>query len=370
MKKFISKFLIPFLGFLMLSSLLAHPVSQWIGVSEYVVMGAMTALVFARQLYFKFAPASYKIPVAMMGVEVEIWANYIIERLWKDNKFLNFAFNDDQYVLQGKLVHIPNPGAKPKVTKNRQNFPATAVRRNDVDIIYPLDEYTTEPTHIQDAEKVELSYDKISSVYGDHAGQLVQDVADDAIVKWLMGIPQTSIIRTTGDSTNEILEGASGNRKKMLHDELRRAQKLMDKQNIPATDRYSLLSADMADQLFESLSNTQYRDFSSYADAANGVIGRLYGFDIMKRSSVAVAKLESTNVVIKPWGAEVESGDLDVSFCWHKNSVARALGQVKFFENPDRAEYFGDVYSALLRFGGRRRREDNAGIIVIAQDNA
>nr|MBA3899742.1 hypothetical protein [Bacteroidota bacterium] len=301
------------------------------------------------------------------GVEVEIWVNYIIERLWKDNKYLQHAFSDDDKVLAGKIVHIPQPGAEPEVTKNRAVYPATAVRRTDTDILYSLDEYTTQPTHIPDAEKVEVSYDKISSVYGDHAGRLVEDVADDAIVKWLLGLPQTSIIRTTGAVTAEILDGATGTRKVMLHDQLRTAKKKLDVQKVAKHDRFSLISANMADELLTSLSNTQYRDFSTYADAREGVIGRLYGFNIMDRSTVAVASETAGVVSIKPWGSTVDAGDLDVSFCWQKDAVARALGEVKFFENPNRAEYYGDVYSSLLRFGGRRRRADNKGIIAIVQ---
>lgn len=304
----------------------------------------------------------------MAGVEVEVWANYIIERLWKDNQFLAHAFSDDDKVLAGKVVHIPQPGSKPTVIKNRSSFPASAIRRTDTDIVYTLDEYTSDPTHIQDAEKVELSYDKINSVYGDHAGVLAEDVAGDAIFRWLQLLPQTSIIKTSGANTTELLTGATGTRKVFVHSDLRKAQKIMNKQNIPAEERFALLSADMADQLFESLSNTQYRDFSQYADAKEGIIGRLYGFNIMQRAEVATAELSGSDLVVNPYGAAVGAGTRDVSFCWQKNAVARALGEVKFFENPDRAEYYGDVYSALLRFGGRRRRGDNCGVVALIQD--
>lgn len=369
MKNFLLKFLIPFVAFTALVSFGAAEVSAQVGLDyESTLSIAMPVATGSVLLYAYYYPPS--IPIMKMGVEVEIWANYIIERLWKDNQFLVHAFSDDDKVLAGKIVHIPQPGAKPVTVKNRNTFPATAVRRTDTDILYPLDEYTTDPTHIQDAEKVELSYDKINSVYGDHAGQLVQDVADDAIVKWLTGIPQTSILKTTGGATADKPDGATGNRKALVHEDLRRAQKLLNKQNIPAQDRYAMFTANMSDQLFESLSNTQYRDFSSYADAANGVIGRLYGFNILSRSEIAIGATTAGNVAIKPWGAAIDAADNEVSYCWHKNAIARAMGEVKFFENPDRAEYYGDVYSALLRFGGRRRRADNYGIIAISQDAA
>jgi hypothetical protein len=126
----------------------------------------------------------------------------------------------------------------------------------------------------------------------------------------------------------------------------------------------------MYDQLLADLSITEKRDFSASIDPANGIVGRLYGFNIIERSEVAVAAENGGIVTIKPYGSAVEDGDHDVSFFWQKDCITRALGEVKFFENPDRAEYFGDVYSALLRFGGRRRRADNLGVIAVVQDNA
>lgn len=302
-----------------------------------------------------------------MAVQQEIWVRYIIQRLWKDNTFLKFAMNEDQYVIGGRIVHIPQPGAKPTIQKNRSSYPGVAVRRTDTDITYNLDEYTTDPTHIVDADKVELSYDKINSVFGDHAGTLVETIADDMIIKWLTAITAGSIVRTSGAAAAATTAGQTGNRKVFIHDDLRKAKLILDLQKVPADGRYSLLEANMADQLFASLSNTQYRDFSQYADAKEGIIGRLYGFNIMNRSEVAMASAANA---INPLGAAVAATDNVASFCWHKDFVTRAIGEKKFFENPNRAEYYGDIYSALIRGGGRRRREDNAGVVAILQDAA
>lgn len=370
MKDFKKLFLLPFLGFVLIISLLSPGIGKMLSVHPGVVFSVILIGSFVAAIFKNRKGGSGEAPAAKNGVEVEIWATYIIERLWKQNKFLQYAFSDDDKVLAGKVVHIPQPGAKPVTRKNRNVYPATAVRRTDTDITYVLDEYTTDPTHLPDADKVELSYDKIDSVYGDHAGQIAQDVADDAILKWLDAIPQTNIILTTGAATGEILTGATGQRKTFDHANLKKGQRMFNVQNVSESDRYALLSANMADELFDSLSATQYRDFSQYADAANGVIGRLYGFDIMTRSSVANAAGANGAIAMNPWGAAVDGDDRDVSMIWQKDAVARALGEVKFFENPDRAEYYGDVYSALLRFGGRRRKADNAGIAAIVQDIA
>ena len=298
----------------------------------------------------------------MPNIQKEIWVDYIIQRYFKDNAFLNKAYNDDKYVLAGKVVHIPTQGAVPTVVKNRTSFPTGIVRRADTDLTYLLDEYSSDSTHIVDADKVQLSYDKITDVFGDHAGVISENAADDMLIKWLTGISAGSIINTSGSAAAATLAGQTGTRKVLLHNDLRRAKLAMDLQNIPAQDRYALLESNMADQLFESLSNSQYKDFSQYADAKEGIIGRLYGFDIMERSKVCVA---SSANAINPLGASTLGTDNAVSMVWQKSAVARALGTVKFFEDKDRADYQGDIYSALLRAGGRRRRADDSGVIAI-----
>ena len=299
-----------------------------------------------------------------MAIQQEIWTKYITDRLWKENAFLDKSFNEDQYVVGGRIVHITQPGAKPTVVKNRSSFPAAAVRRTDTDINYVLDEYTTDPAHIQDAEKVELSYDKIASVFGDHAGQLVETVADDMIIKWMTGITSGSIVRTTGAAAAAKVAGQTTTRKVFTHTDLKSAKLKLDLQNMSALDRFALLEANAADELFDSLSSTQYRDFSQYADAKTGIVGKLYGFDIMVRSTVAIA---SSADAINPLGASVLATDNVASLVWQKSAITRALGEKKFFEDKNNPLYFGDIYSSLIRMGGRRRRADDAGVIAIIQ---
>ena len=89
----------------------------------------------------------------------------------------------------------------------------------------------------------------------------------------------------------------------------------------------------------------------------------------MTRSSVAMAAadLDAGKLAVNDLDQAVSETDDEVSICWQKGSVARALGEVKFFENKQDALYQGDIYSGLIRMGGRRRRADNLGVIGIKQ---
>lgn len=326
---------------------------------------AFLVVIAAVVLASVFSPKKKDAHTFTAGIQVEIWVNYIIDRLYKDNKFLQYAFNEDDKVVGGKIVHIPQPGARPTVVKNRSSFPATAVRRTDTDITYVLNEYTTDPAHIPNADMVELSYDKINSVLGDLMGYLTQDVADNMILTWLdESVTSPAKLFTTGAATAASTSAATGNRKAMTSNDLRGCQLAFNKLNLPRTDRYAMFDANMLDQLVADLSETQYRDFSSVVDPKEGILGRLHGFTILDRSSVAVATAANA---VKAFGAAGATDDNAVSIIWQKDAVARALGEVNFFEKTNDPQYYGDVYSSLMRMGGRRRRADDAGVIAMIQ---
>ena len=306
---------------------------------------------------------------AMRSTIVESWANYLIERFWKDNKFLRMGFDDSQYVKVGRIVHIPQIGSKPNVVKNRSVFPATAVRRADTDVVYALDEYSTDPTHIPNIDSIQISYSKQDSVLGDHQSVLDETVADDMILKWAANAANyktTGANGTATPSTQAPVAGTAqtGTRLAFTHRDVKTLSTKMNLQNVSGEDRNMLLDAWMYDGLMESLSDSQYKDFSQYFDARTGIIGKLYGFNIMTRSSV----LAMTNTdTVKALGSTLAATDNLASLAWQKNSVAFALGETKLFQNLNDPLYYGDIYSSLIMAGGRVRRGDGLGIFTIEQ---
>lgn len=116
-----------------------------------------------------------------MAIQKEIWMAAIVEGLFASNSFLSKAFNADEYVNNGKIVHIPNAGAASGTKKNRTSLPATVTKRTDIDVTFPLDEYTTDPVLIPNADTVELSYDKRESVLRQDKLKLQDDVALDFV---------------------------------------------------------------------------------------------------------------------------------------------------------------------------------------------
>lgn len=301
-----------------------------------------------------------------MAIQREIWQDHIEGNLFKNNEFLLASTDASQFVLQGKVVHIPQAGALPSIVKNRSSLPATVVQRTDTDITYTLDEYTTDPILIPNAETFELSYNKRESVLGEYETSLRQTVADNMLIDWCPSAGLGAIVRTTGASAGTHLSGTTGNRKRFVASDLKNAQLQLNKQNIPMEGRYVLMSADMFQQLTDDLSATQYRDFSAAYEVKDGVIGRLFGFNIMLRSTVATYNNDASPI-LNPYGATPGVTDNDAALCWQTSAVERALGQISFYERIGDPTYYGDVYSVSVRMGGRLRRSDAKGVVAIVQ---
>ncbi len=312
-----------------------------------------------------------------MAIQKELWVNYIMGNLFKSNPHLNpgACTRVDENVYAGKVVHIPQAGARPTVVRNRNTFPAAAIRRTDGDIAYVIDEYTTDPTVIPNADTVELSYDKMDSVLGEHLAALSELIGEDIIFNWLsafaagsgsLASAATPSIRIQNAITTAATAPlATGTRQKFSYQDLRRAQTYLNKQNIAKQDRFALLSSELYGQLMDD-SDLIKRDFGKELEIESGIITRLFGFSIMERSSVA-SYTNAATPVVKAVGALGAPTDNESAVCWQKGAVEAALGNVDMFEDLNSPYQFGDVYAALVRMGGRKRRATAEGIVSLVQ---
>ncbi|MGL4331765.1 MAG: hypothetical protein ACRCSR_03030 [Bacteroidales bacterium] len=286
----------------------------------------------------------------------------IVEGLFASNSFLSKSFNADQYVQNGKIVHIPNAGAASGTKKNRTELPASVSKRDDIDITFPLDEFTTDPVFIANADTVELSYDKRTSVLRQDKLKLHDDVALDFIFKWSPSA--AGCVATTGAEIDAYTDKATGKRKSLCKADVLALMTKFNNEDIPQEGRYLLLDAQMYSQLLNSLTENENTAFLASADAQNGVIGKLFSFNVMMRSKAA---LYTAAKAPKDWATTGQATDLAAALAWHDQSVCRALGEIKAFENEGDATYYGDIYSFLVRAGGRIMREDKKGVVALVQ---
>lgn len=301
-----------------------------------------------------------------MAIQKEIWMSSIVEGLFADNSFLSKARKADEFVNMGRIVHIPNAGAPSNVVKNRTVFPATVSTRTDIDLEFRLDEYTTDPIRIPHADKVELSYDKRESVIRADRAKLADQLAQSVLFEWSPS-GSGNVIRTTGDAVISHVEGTSGNRKAFTKLSVSAAMLRFNRDDVPQTGRYLLLDADMYQQLLDSMTQKDSDAFFALADVKKGVIGQLYSFNVMMRSR---SLLYNSAGSPKDWNFEIAEADNAGALAWHEDSVCRALGEVVAFENEADPTFYGDIYSFLVRAGGRPMRSDAKGLLAIIQDTA
>ncbi len=300
-----------------------------------------------------------------MAIERELWRSDIVDTLFAENPFLNRAIIADEFVLQGKVVHIPQAGAPSAVSKDRSSLPATVTQRTDIDITYALNEFTTNPILIRNIDKLQLSYDKRQSVAGQDIAALNELVADWVLRNWAP-TAAGSIVRTTGaNRPAEVNATATGTRKKFTKEDILALQKKMNKDNVPKKGRVLLLPSEFLADLLED-EDLIKRDNAKEADYKEGVVLRLFGFEIMERSKVLTYTNAGTPAPKDP-GAAGATTDNNAALAWHPSAVERAMGDVTAFENIGDPTYYGDIYSFLLMMGGRIRRNDAKGIYAIVE---
>jgi hypothetical protein len=332
-------------------------VCAFIALASGFALSAVAGVGFAGSLLIQSGGAR-------MAIQKEIWMNSIVEGLFANNTFLSKAFNADEFVTN-KTVHIPNAGVASSVTKNRAAFPAAVTSRTDTDLTFNLDEYTTDPIKISNAESVELSYSKRESVLKLDKAALIESVSNDFIYKWSPAA--ASVIRTTGAAVLAHTPAATLNRKAFVKGDVLSAMNKFNAQDIPQEGRYMLVDAVMYGQLLDSLTTQEAMAFHSQVDVANGVLGKIYSFNIMMRSKAA---RYTAALAAKEWTTAGAATDHGAVLAWHENSVVRALGTTEVFDDVSNPLYYGDIYSFLVRAGGRPMRTDVLGLMAIVQDTA
>lgn len=300
-----------------------------------------------------------------MALNKEIWLNTIQENFFPDDSFAAHSVDDSMFV-ENKTVHIPNAGAPSGVVINRQDnnkgSNSGQAKRTDNDLTYNIDELTTNPIYIPEIEKTELSYDKRQSVIMNDRQQLQDTAAQNLLYKWYV---KDSAIETTGSArAAHTSSTATGTRKAITKEDVLTIATEFNKMNVPANDRYLLLDAVMYADLLAALTGSDLPAFLASANAQKGIVGNLYGINVMMRSQVLKCK---ANKDLLEYSAADVAAECAVGLAWQKNCVSRALGELKMFQTLNDPNWYGDIYSFLLRTGGSPRRYDKLGIVPIVE---
>lgn len=319
-----------------------------------------------------------------MAVTPEIWLTDIVGNLFKDNEFLLKSIDESQYVLGGSVVHIPQAGATSGAKRNRKSLPATITRRGDTDITYALDEITTDPRFIPNIDEAELSYDKRSSCIAEDQRFIDQLTAESMLYNWR---PTFFIKGSVATSAGNKVYG-TGTRTGVGYSDFVSAKTIFNKWNMPKAGRYVILDSDMYKQLCNDVKSHSSDNLTVVYDPLTGLLKKLEGFEVFERSTVLLASTQAnlTQVAGKDYFKDSTGNSIytpeeyiDIEMgtkapattaCvtglfWSDTAVSRAVGEKHMFENVGDPTMYGDIYSFLIRLGGRSRRGDGIGVLGI-----
>ena len=304
------------------------------------------------------------------GIAQEVWIDVITPHLYPENSWVYESMDDSAY-LDGLTVHLPQIGNAPNVVRNRTGLPATGVQRTDTINSYNIDEYTTDPTIITYTEEDIVSYDKLASVVQDHIDVLKTNSLDAIMNSWCPAAPTAgqNLRLTSGTDRPAGTTTQTGNRKAAVMADITAMQLMFNQQIIPQEDRVCALDPVLFNDLLQIEQFTNMFYIGATVGARKGIIEEAIGFKIYVNP---LAPTYSSANALNALGAVPQAADNLCGVFWHPRFVRRAWGNlanggIKVFENPERAEYYGGIYSAMVRAGGSPARSDRRGIGVLVE---
>jgi hypothetical protein len=286
-------------------------------------------------------------------------------RLFPSYGYLSRAISDDAFV-NNNTVELPHSGTIPAVAVDRSSLPATIAKRTDAATNYQLEELTTDPTLLQDSESLTVAYDKRASILDQHAKQQMEKCGARALYKWAAGA--ASYVPTTGSARAATGASQTGNRNAItLADLLAIKRRFHADDVIPDNSNINGIAVITPSMYNDILGISQLTDAEKFGTPGlpQGVISRILGFDIYIRSSVLVT---NNSDALKAEGAAAAATDQDAAIFYSPDYVRRAKGAVKVYVDNDKPEYYGSVFSTMVRFGAAPARNDNKGVYLLFEN--
>lgn len=279
--------------------------------------------------------------------------------LFPDDGFLVHSKNDDAFV-NNNSVELPHAGTIPDIAVNRSSFPGTIAQRTDAATQYLLEELSADPVHLQNSEALIVAYNKRASILDQIVKELNKKGSNRALYAWAAA--GASNVLTTGAARATSSPNATGTRLALTSANIVAALSVMNQQDVPLEGRHILVNADMYQDI---LNIDKFVDVNKIgmANIPTGMVGKIFGATVWMRSSSVVM----TGTTIKAEGATGLALDNQAAVVWQEDMVRKGVGAKSIFINTGVAEYYGDILSALVRFGAIRSLNNDKGVVTISE---
>lgn len=336
-------------------------VNPMIGVITWNAVGLVAPSVNIVHFLFTGKQLPRIAGLSLEGLNQEIWIDRLLLDLFPSNEYLADLEDMSQFVDKDK-INYAGIGSAPTVTKNRTDYPIPLAPREDMPFQIELAEYSTDSTLVQDAEVVELAYNKLDSVLKQHKEQIALELGNEGMFAMApeANANYTPIIETSG--------GANANSlKKFVKEDIASLALAFDRLHYPSKGRVLVMSPEMFWEFVstDSTLNRQY-EMNAQQGVVTGVLLNYYGFEIRMRTGVPHYEKIGSIWTRKAYGSEVEGTDKYAAIAYIKGqSGVKAIGETTMY-GGDRPEtgYQGYIINFRVRAVVSALRQRMLGAIV------
>ena len=315
--------------------------------------GTLTAIISVALTAYTVLTGKAALPkwVLFSGLLKEIWISRLMEKFYPEAEWLKRS-QDFSGMVEYNTINIAEIGADPDVLVNNTAYPVSFADRADVPLQLPLDYYDTEGTVVRNAEALQLAYPKMDSVITQHGKALAKKQSAKAAWNYAPSATgaYTPVLATSGATVN--------GRKTFSFQDIIAAAQSFDAMDVPQEGRVLVLSTQHKQDLLEQDVNL----FKSFTNLGNGLIGKLYNFDIYV--STQTPTYNGTTGAKNAWGAAAASTDVYASFYFLETEVMRAKGTMDMFSRLRDPEARGDIVGFQQRFLAMPIRNKYIGAVI------
>lgn len=266
--------------------------------------------------------------VAFAGLTKEIWLNELKEDFSGDDVWIS-ELKDYSAFVDHDVINLAEAGVAPEVLVDNTTYPIPKADRADQALTLELRRFDTENTSLKHADRVELAYNKLESIVGQHKEALrmaFMEVGAHAIAPTADG--QYTPIRTSTGA--DIGNGY----KRLKFADLLAMRTAFNQAEIPQQGRIVLLSTQHDEDL-------RLEDQDKYDKMMDK--GMIAGFKIYDQADKRLPQYDTATGNKVAYGATAPATAVSASVFFSKNEVMRAVGTDDMFhgkaeDNPTTRE--------------------------------
>jgi len=305
----------------------------------------------------------------MTQISRTVYSRELQKQLFPVSDFYRKSISETGLAADAATFEIPNLGSVNEAKEDAPTvLPLKVVKSDDSKVNGTMKLLYCDPILIENEEAIVMNYSKRQNKQLQQAASLNAKAGDYAAYQWLPTL-SANVVESTGSARATNVIGLTGTRKALTKaDVLGIYNKLlrMNAKQLPGA-LYGLLTADAYTDLLAIADFVDYEKIGRADMLAQGVIGKICGIEILVRSKNGHIGALFTSGNVRTKTITAASTNRPVNLFWHSGMVCHAESNVTTLINENDATYLGTVINSTVRFGAEKCREDQAGVLAIAE---